>query len=73
MTGRSPKSVRAIENLRLACEQYLAEKYHVEIVDLLANPRLAADDQILAVPTWSGSCRRRSGKSSADSPTPTGS
>ena len=51
VTGRSPKSVRAIENLQLACEQYLAEQYHIEIVDLLENPHLAADDQILAVPT----------------------
>ena len=51
VTGRSPKSLRAIENLRLACEQYLAGQYHIEIVDLLENPRLAADDQILAVPT----------------------
>ena len=51
VTGRSPKSLRAIENLQLACEQYLAGQYHIEIVDLLENPRLAADDQILAVPT----------------------
>jgi circadian clock protein KaiB len=51
VTGRSPKCVRAIENLQRACEQYLAEQYHIEIVDLLENPRLAADDQILAVPT----------------------
>ena len=51
VTGRSPNSVRAIENLQLACEQYLAGQYHIEIVDLLENPRLAADDQILAVPT----------------------
>jgi circadian clock protein KaiB len=51
VTGRSPNSVRAIENLQLACEQYLTGQYHIEIVDLLENPRLAADDQILAVPT----------------------
>jgi circadian clock protein KaiB len=51
VTGRSPKCVRAIENLQLACEQHLAGQYHIEIVDLLENPRLAADDQILAVPT----------------------
>lgn len=51
VTGRSPKSVRAIENLQRACERYLAGQYHIEIVDLLENPRLAADDQILAVPT----------------------
>jgi circadian clock protein KaiB len=51
VTGRSPKSVRAIENLQLVCEQHLPGQYHIEIVDLLENPRLAADDQILAVPT----------------------
>jgi circadian clock protein KaiB len=51
VTGRSPNSVRAIENLQLACEQNLPGQYHIEIVDLLENPRLAADDQILAVPT----------------------
>ncbi len=51
VTGRSPKCLLAIENLQRACEQYLAEQYHIEIVDLLENPRLAADDQILAVPT----------------------
>ena len=51
VTGRSPKCVRAIENLQRACQEYLAEQYHIEIVDLLENPRLAADDQILAVPT----------------------
>ena len=51
VTGRSPNSVRAIENLQLACEQYLAGQFHIEIVDLLENPRLAADVQILAVPT----------------------
>ena len=51
VTGRSPKCVRAIENLQVACEQHLAGQYHIEVVDLLENPRLAADDQILAVPT----------------------
>ncbi len=51
VTGRSPKCARAIENLQAACEQHLAGRYHIEVVDLLENPRLAADDQILAVPT----------------------
>jgi circadian clock protein KaiB len=51
VTGRSPKCVRAIENLRRACEQNLPGHYTIEIVDLLENPRLAAEDQILAVPT----------------------
>jgi len=51
VTGRSPKSVRAIENLERACEQHLEGHYQIEVVDLLENPQLAADDQILAVPT----------------------
>jgi circadian clock protein KaiB len=51
VTGRSAKCLRAIENLRRVCEEYLAGRYRIEVVDLLENPRLAADDQILAVPT----------------------
>ena len=51
VTGRSPKCLRAAENLRRACEEHLAGRYRIEVVDLLENPRLAADDQILAVPT----------------------
>ena len=51
VTGRSPKCARAIENLQRACDEHLDGRYHIEVVDLLENPRLAADDQILAVPT----------------------
>lgn len=51
VTDRSPKCLRAIENLRRACEEHLPGRYEIEVVDLLDDPRLAADDQILAVPT----------------------
>ena len=51
VVGRSPNCLLAIENLRRACEQHLAGRYQIEIVDLLENPRRAADDQILAAPT----------------------
>jgi circadian clock protein KaiB len=51
VVGRSPKCLLAVQNLRRACEQHLAGRYQIEIVDLLENPRRAADDQILAVPT----------------------
>jgi circadian clock protein KaiB len=51
VTGQSPKSVRAAENLRRTCDEFLPGRYRIEVVDLLKNPRLAADDQILAVPT----------------------
>jgi circadian clock protein KaiB len=51
VTGQSPKCLRAIENLQRACEEHLADRYQIQVVDLLENPRLAAEDQILAVPT----------------------
>ena len=51
VTGQSPRSVRAIENLRQLCEEHLPGRYRIEVVDLRENPRLAAEDQILAVPT----------------------
>jgi circadian clock protein KaiB len=51
VTGWSPKCLRAAENLRRACEEHLPGRYQIEVVDLLENPRLAAEDQILAVPT----------------------
>jgi len=51
VTGQSPKCLRAAENLRRACDEHLAGQYTIEVIDLLENPRLAADDQILAVPT----------------------
>ena len=43
--------LRAIENLERICAHWLPGRYHIEVVDLLENPRLAAYDQILAVPT----------------------
>jgi circadian clock protein KaiB len=51
VVGRSPKCLLAVENLRRVCDQHLAGRYRIEVVDLLENPRLAADDQIVAVPT----------------------
>ena len=49
--GQTPKSLAAIRNLKRICEQHLAGRYHIEVIDLLANPRLAKDDQIVAIPT----------------------
>ena len=51
LAGHSPKSVRAVENLRRTCEEYLPGRYRIELVDLLENPQLARGDEILAVPT----------------------
>lgn len=51
IAGQTPKSVTAFSNLKRMCEEHLKGKYHIEIVDLLENPKLAAGDQIIAVPT----------------------
>lgn len=51
VAGQSPKSVRAIDNLRQICHDHLAGKYSIEVIDLLENPRLARGDEIVAVPT----------------------
>ena len=51
VAGQTPKSVAALSNLKRICENHLVGRYRLEIVDLLRNPKLAAGDQILAVPT----------------------
>ena len=49
--GQTPKSLAAIKNLRKVCDEHLAGRYEIEIIDLLKNPRLAKDHQIVAIPT----------------------
>ncbi len=51
IAGATPRAVAALDNLKRICEAHLAGKYRIEVIDLLRNPRLAAGDQILAVPT----------------------
>ena len=41
----------AFANLKRICDEYLAGKYQIEVIDLLENPKLARGDQILAIPT----------------------
>jgi circadian clock protein KaiB len=51
IAGQTPKCVRAFSNLKQICEEHLANRYRIEIIDLLQNPQLARGDQILAIPT----------------------
>ncbi len=51
VAGQTTKSLAALANLRRVCEEHLAGRYEIEVVDLLVNPKLAAGDQILAIPT----------------------
>lgn len=51
IAGKSPQSEAALANLTRLCEEHLAGRYNIEVVDLLEKPQLARDDQIIAVPT----------------------
>jgi circadian clock protein KaiB len=51
VAGQTPKAVAAFKNLTRICDEQLEGKYSIEVIDLLENPRLARDHQILAVPT----------------------
>ena len=51
VAGQSTKCMAAVRNLNRFCEEHLAGRYNIEVVDLLQNPRLARDHQILAIPT----------------------
>ena len=49
--GQTPKSILAFNNLKRICETHMPGRYRIEVVDLLQNPRLAKEDQIVAIPT----------------------
>lgn len=51
VAGQTPKCIRAFENLKRLCDEHLAGRYQIEMIDLLHNPTLARGDQIVAVPT----------------------
>ncbi len=51
VAGQTPRSVAAFANLKKICEDHLAGRYNIEVVDLVKHPQLAAGDQILAIPT----------------------
>lgn len=51
VTGKTPKSERAIANLKEICERDLKGLYELEIIDVLESPQLAEDEKILATPT----------------------
>ena len=51
VAGKTHRAITAFENLEKICEEHLAGKYSIEVIDLLKNPQLARGDQIIAVPT----------------------
>ena len=51
VAGQTPKSITALANLKMICEEHLSWRYQIEVIDLIEHPQLAVGDQILAVPT----------------------
>ena len=51
VAGDTPKSRTALSNLKKICVEHLGGRYRIKVIDLLKNPKLARDHQILALPT----------------------
>ena len=51
VTGTTPRSIRAIENIRKICEENLPDNYDLEVIDVYQQPSLLKGEQIVAVPT----------------------
>jgi circadian clock protein KaiB len=51
VSGSTLKSSRAIANIKRICEEYLKDRYTLEVIDVYQQPDLARRDQIVAVPT----------------------
>ena len=51
VAGQTPKSLAALANLKKICQDHLAGRYKLHVIDLVKTPQLAQNDQILAIPT----------------------
>lgn len=51
VAGMTPRSTRAIENVRKICEEHLKGLYDLEVIDIYQQPILAKGEQIIAAPT----------------------
>ena len=51
VTGMTPRSLRAITNIKKICEEHLKGRYDLEVIDIYQRPTLAEGEQIIAAPT----------------------
>lgn len=49
--GKTPRAIKALEDLKALLYDQYKDKYTLEVVDVLENPGLAEHDKILATPT----------------------
>ncbi len=51
VSGITPRSRTAIQNIRKVCEENLNGRYDLEIIDIYQQPERIREEQILAAPT----------------------
>jgi circadian clock protein KaiB len=51
VAGQSPNSLQAFANLTKLCDEHLAGRYEIEVIDLVVHPEMSANDDIVAIPT----------------------
>jgi circadian clock protein KaiB len=51
VAGTTAKSMHAIQDAQIICDEHLGRRYRLEVVDIYQQPELARDEQIIAVPT----------------------
>jgi circadian clock protein KaiB len=51
VTGATPRSTRAITNLKKLCDEYLPGQYDLEVVDMYQQPKRVREGKIVAAPT----------------------
>ena len=51
VTGMTPRSTQALAAIRSLCDQHLAGRYDLEVIDIYQHPQRAVDDQVVAAPT----------------------
>jgi circadian clock protein KaiB len=51
VSGQTPRSIIAIENMRKICAEFLSDRYTLDVIDIYKNPEACREQQIVAAPT----------------------
>jgi circadian clock protein KaiB len=51
ITGATPKSARAIANIKRICDEYLPGRYQLEVIDLYQHPEATREEDVVVAPT----------------------
>jgi circadian clock protein KaiB len=51
VSGMSPQSMKAVENIKRLCDEHLENTFELEIIDLYKNPEKASEQQIVFSPS----------------------